>query len=244
MNPAEGATSPYAHRERGTARQRLSDLKFAAAYSIWRRMIRRYRRGPDPTRFLEVGCGPGNFIHCLHGWFGGARVTAIELDRVVVKNCAARHPDAGFVRGSSEILPFRDGCFEVLSALQVIEHFESPERFLAEAFRVLEPDGLLLLSTPNTRGLSARWLGDAWMGIRDDHISLRSPDEWRQNLLDAGFTPLSEGTTLLAGLPIVGRPPVSLPLQAVQAWLGWFPWRHGESYMTVARRGRPQQPVG
>jgi len=232
-----GPASPYAHRERGGLRQGLSDWKFGAAYRVWRRMIDRHRRNPgDRLSLLEVGCGPGNFLHCLKGWFPGARLVAIDLDPDVVRPCAVRHPDVGFARSSSEGLPFADGCFDVVSALQVIEHFERPERFLEEAGRVLGPGGLLLLSTPNTRGLSARMLGDAWVGVRDDHISLRAPAEWSRSLREAGFEPLSEGTTLFAGVPWLGRPPLSLPLQAVQSVFGWFPWWLGESYMTVACR--------
>lgn len=231
----ESSASPYVHRSVSPLRQRLSDWKFAAAYRVWRGVVDRHATRP-PEAFLEVGCGPGNFLHCLRGWYPAAALTAIDLDPGVVRGCAARHQSARFARSQSEALPFRDDAFDVLSALQVIEHFEYPESFLEEAGRVLRPGGLLLLSTPNTQGLSARWLGDRWVGIRDDHISLRAPGAWHDALTETGFRPLSEGTTLFAGLPVVGRPPLSLPLQLFQAWFGWFPWNLGESYMTVARR--------
>ena len=94
----------------------------------------------------------------------------------------------------------------------------------------------MLLATPNTEGLAAQWLGEKWPGIRPDHISLRSPNEWRNAVREAGFESLSEGTTLLAGFRLFGRPPFSLPLQLLQAVFGWFPWRRGESFMMVARR--------
>lgn len=231
--------SPYAHREVGRLGTRLSTLKFTAAYSIWRRMIDRYnRQSATGLSVLEVGCGAGNFLHCLKLWYPDAQLTAIDLDAAVVVPCARRHPKVKFARTSSEALPFASGSFDVISALQVIEHFSHPEKFLEEAARVLREGGLLLLATPNTQGLAARWRGDAWPGIRPDHISLRSPGEWQQGLRAAGFEALSEGTTLFAGFKWLGRPPLSLPFQVLQAIFGWFPWSRGESFMVVARRLR------
>ncbi|MDG2051213.1 MAG: class I SAM-dependent methyltransferase [Myxococcota bacterium] len=229
--------SPYAHKESGRLRKRLSALKFSAAYSIWKRKIGRYSRPVDlPFSILEVGCGAGNFLQCLKTWYPHARLQAIDLDATVVGPCALRHGDVDFVRSRSEELPFEADSFDIISALQVIEHFPQPEAFLRESARVLRVGGLILLATPNTEGLAARWLGKKWPGIRPDHISLRSPEAWRHAVCQAGFESLSEGTTLLAGFRLLGRPPLSLPLQLVQAIFGWFPWARGESFMMVARR--------
>ncbi|MCH2187790.1 class I SAM-dependent methyltransferase [Myxococcota bacterium] len=231
------AASPYAHRERGLLRDRLSHLKFLAAYSIWKRKIDRHARTRElPLSFLEVGCGAGNFLQCLKAWYPQARLQAIDLDATVVVPCARRHEDVDFVRSSSEELPFASDSFDVISALQVIEHFPQPEAFLQESARVLRAGGVMLLATPNTEGLAAEWLGEKWPGIRSDHISLRSPDAWRHAVREAGFESLSEGTTLLAGFRLFGRPPLSLPFQLLQAVFGWFPWSRGESFMMVARR--------
>jgi ubiquinone/menaquinone biosynthesis C-methylase UbiE len=144
-------------------------------------------------------------------------------------------PSAAFIRASSEQIPLASNSFDVISALQVIEHFESPENFLSEVARVLRPGGLFLMATPNTRGIGARLLGDKWQGIRGDHVSLRDPEEWRNTISRSGFECLSDGTTLFNGLPVVGRTPFSLPFLALQSAAGWFPWELGESYMAVAR---------
>ncbi len=232
--------SPYTYREVHGLRSRLSDLKFAAAYWVWQRMIHRYAQDARSNlSILEVGCGAGNFVKCLKGWYPNARLSAIDLDEAVVAPCALRHPDVCFARTSSEQLPFASNSFDVISALQVIEHFPCPEDFLAEAHRVLRHEGVLLLATPNTEGLAARRLGEAWPGIRPDHISLRTPNQWRSAITEAGFESLSEGTTLFAGFKWLGRPPLSLPFQLLQSIFGWFPWPWGESFMMVARRTSP-----
>ena len=233
-NSAEGG-SPYLPSEMSGLKKRLSQRKFEAAYHVWKRAIRKHSSGETLSRILEVGCGPGNFALCLEKWFPGSQVMALDLEDDLIRFASRRVQSGDFVRASSEKIPLRAHSVDVVSALQVIEHFSTPENFLAEVARILRPGGLLLLSTPNPHGLGARLQGENWQGIRDDHISLRSPAQWQAALGEEGFERLSEGTTLFNGVPVLGRFPISLPFQVVQAAAGWFPWRWGESYMAVAR---------
>jgi SAM-dependent methyltransferase len=46
-------------------------------------------------------------------------------------------------------LPFADATFDVVTSFETIEHLEDRAQFIAELRRVLKPDGLLILSTPN-----------------------------------------------------------------------------------------------
>jgi 2-polyprenyl-3-methyl-5-hydroxy-6-metoxy-1,4-benzoquinol methylase len=233
-NSAEGG-SPYLPSEMTGLKKRLSQRKFEAAYHVWKRAIRKHSSGETLSRILEVGCGPGNFALCLEKWFPDSQVMALDLEDDLIRFASRRVHSAHFVRASSEKIPLHAHSVDVVSALQVIEHFSTPEDFLAEVARILRPGGLLLLSTPNPQGLGARLQGENWQGIRDDHISLRSPAQWQAALGEEGFERLSEGTTLFNGVPVLGRFPISLPFQVVQAAAGWFPWRWGESYMAVAR---------
>lgn len=50
---------------------------------------------------------------------------------------------------SADRFPYEDGSFDALTSIEVIEHLENPYHFLRECARILKPNGVLILSTPN-----------------------------------------------------------------------------------------------
>jgi SAM-dependent methyltransferase len=232
--------SPYLSVPHGRVEESLMVLRYRAVYRIWKDMINRYHRShlhaECTLRTLDVGCGSGNFICCLEDWFPDADINGLDIDSELLEYVVRRTDRVNLVQASAEEIPFDNKIFDVVSALQVVEHLTEPERFFSEAYRVLKSDGLLLLATPNPDGLAAKLLRGRWGGFRYDHVSLRTPENWGRTVTNAGFDILNDGTTLFNGVPIVGNLPAALPLQVLQAIFGWFPWRMGSSYMMVAKR--------
>ncbi len=108
------------------------------------RFLLRYAR---VRSLLEVGAGEG---------YGAAlfaavaeRVVAIDYDESAVRHAARRYRGPAFVQANVAALPLGDGTFDVVAALQVIEHVWNQPQFLAECRRVLRPGGTLLVTTPN-----------------------------------------------------------------------------------------------
>ena len=236
----QGEKSPYLPPKRRWLLERFVRLRFRIVYHVWKRVILRYeqncRNSGRPICILDVGCGPGNFLCCLEHWFTNADIKGLDVNTHLLKYAKKRVNRAGLIEGSAQQLPVASESFDIISALQVIEHLEQPCSLIAEAWRVLKPGGLFLMATPNPRSIAARLLGTKWQGYRYDHISLRTSEYWRHILIRSGFEILSEGTTMLNGLPIIGRFPFGLPLQMLQAIFGWFPWFWGESYMVATRK--------
>ncbi len=100
-------------------------------------------------RVLDAGCGAGygadRLAACAH------RVVALDVAREAVAAARRQYPSPrlDFVPGDCRALPFPDGSFDLVVALEVIEHLEHWEKLLAESRRVLAPEGQLVVSTPN-----------------------------------------------------------------------------------------------
>jgi SAM-dependent methyltransferase len=172
----------------------------------------------------------------LEQWFPSIRLVGLDMDRQSLGYARQHTRRSHLIRGSAsgEVLPLKSGSCDVFLVLHVVEHLEEPDGFLKEARRVLVPGGLLMFATPNPVGFPARWMGNRWRGIRDDHVSLRAPARWREALIRSGFTPDRDGTTGFSGIPLFHRTPLALLHWGPLLVWGAFPWNQGEAYVCWA----------
>jgi spore maturation protein CgeB len=114
-----------------------------------------YPRG----RLLDVGCSTGGFLveASLRYW----EVTGIEISEKAA-NVGREKYGLKVVTGVLGDTSFDSGCFDVVSAWDVIEHVASPEGFMANVQRVLKPGGLFILNTPNVNSADAMHAGVNW----------------------------------------------------------------------------------
>jgi SAM-dependent methyltransferase len=93
-----------------------------------------------PGRVLDLGCGVGHSYHRL----APRDTVGVDLDPNALEGQARET-----VVADMRALPFDDASFSSVIAIQSIEHVPDPERAVAEAARVLEPDGAAVFVTPN-----------------------------------------------------------------------------------------------
>jgi SAM-dependent methyltransferase len=106
--------------------------------------------GAGGIRVLEVGAGEGAL--CRRLMDAGYRVVACELrpELFRLEGVECRKVDA--TRG----LPFGDAEFDVVLAVEVVEHMDAHGRFFDEVRRVLKPGGRFIFTTPNILSLKSR----------------------------------------------------------------------------------------
>jgi GT2 family glycosyltransferase/tetratricopeptide (TPR) repeat protein len=79
-------------------------------------------------------------------------VVGVEIAAEAVEHAVAayRQPNLRFVRGDVARLPLRSASADVVVSFETIEHLYEQAQFLAEIRRVLRPDGVLVISSPDS----------------------------------------------------------------------------------------------
>ncbi|MBI2819054.1 MAG: methyltransferase domain-containing protein [Acidobacteria bacterium] len=100
-------------------------------------------------KILDVACGSG-YGSALLGETA-ARVVGADISRDAVEYARSHYasPNTQFIQADCLSLPFPSANFDLVIAFEIIEHIGDATGFLNELRRVLAPDGILLISTPN-----------------------------------------------------------------------------------------------
>lgn len=171
-----------------------------------RRILDRLDGARASGRMLDYGFGAGDLMREARdrGW----DVAGIEYS----DNARDRAREDGF-DVAKDAAGFSPGTYDVVTMIEVVEHLPDARKALGEAFGLLRPGGFLYVTTPNARGLNARFLGLDWsvVGPPDHRVlfsrgglialaraagfrveSVRAeglnPSEWRTRQRSAGLT--------------------------------------------------------
>lgn len=103
------------------------------------------------VKVLDVGAGHGAFTKKLHE--EGYDIEACDLfpEIFYYKELVCKKADL------TEPLPYEDEKFDIIIAIEVMEHILDHEVFFRECSRILKPGGSLVISTPNILSLKSRW---------------------------------------------------------------------------------------
>jgi SAM-dependent methyltransferase len=139
------------------------------------------RQALAPQRVLDLGCGNGRLLAALAA--RGAQVTGVDAYADSLARAHTRAPTATLLQADLTDVPVPDGAFDLVAALDVLEHVE-PEPFFAEVRRLLAPGGRLLLSVP---AFASLW---SERDRRAGHRKRYRRRELEAELRDHGFTAL------------------------------------------------------
>ena len=155
-------------------------------------------------RRLEIGPG-------LRPRLPIAGTCCIEISRAALVQLI-RHGGIA-VQATAEALPFSDSVFDLVMAMDIVEHVGNDESMLRELARVLRPGGMLILSFPLHP--------DSWTSFDDvvGHLRRYRPHELLEQLAGHGLT--------LERSAIYGMQPRSRLLSRLGAW--WLTKRRAQA---------------
>ncbi|MEW6304517.1 MAG: class I SAM-dependent methyltransferase [Verrucomicrobiota bacterium] len=170
----------------------------AAFYAKYADVLKPERLG---ARALDVGCGVGQVVGRLTQ--AGFEAYGVDVSEPNIERARKFSDRCQLYDGKR--LPFPDGHFASVGALNVLEHVEEPEAFIVELARVVEQGGRIVLSSPNffrvlgfrdyhprMRGLGNKWRN--WKRLREKRRQMRAaPDTVRfdrmKPIVKEPFTP-------------------------------------------------------
>ncbi|MDH6159389.1 MULTISPECIES: glycosyltransferase [unclassified Janthinobacterium] len=100
-------------------------------------------------RVLDVASGEGYGASMLADV--ALAVTGVDISRDAVQHAAATYvkSNLSYLEGSATALSFADASFDVVVSFETIEHLAGQSEMVSELRRVLRPEGILIISSPN-----------------------------------------------------------------------------------------------
>jgi 2-polyprenyl-3-methyl-5-hydroxy-6-metoxy-1,4-benzoquinol methylase len=187
--------------------------KYGSANPVVRRLMAGFERSLDelfdsaaPRSLLDVGCGEGMLVQRWAQRIGDGRVVGVDLEEDSIQAGWRQHQAANLEYRvvAAQELPFAAGEFDMVSAIEVLEHLPEPERALAAMARCAQRH--LLVSVPreplwrmlnlargaylrefgNTPGHLNHWSARAFVSLLARHgevVAVRQPFPWTMALV-------------------------------------------------------------
>lgn len=137
----------YYQKGRYDIRTESAKAEVSNFYSNRIKAIRRSLVGYSFTKVLDAGCGDGEIGKLLKEQLN-IDVYGIDISRKGVALAKQKGLHAK-VADMSVRIPYKNNTFDLVISSATIEHVINPDIFLQEVYRVLKPNGIVLVSTPN-----------------------------------------------------------------------------------------------
>jgi len=106
------------------------------------------------TEILDLGCGEGDFSRRLLD--DNYRAIAVDGYNLYWRNPQIPLRIANFDSEFAATVSPDGKRYDAIAAIEIIEHVENPFLFLRECYKLLNPNGLLFLTSPNVESITSR----------------------------------------------------------------------------------------
>ena len=157
----------------------------------------------DGDKIMDLGCGTGYYLFLLSSLPVSLKLTGLDNDKKALDEAkeSLKGKKIHFILEDSHRLPFKENFFDKVVASEVLEHLNNDEQTLKEIYRILKPNGLLVVSTPSIN-YPFFWDPINWIlqhffgahikkgffsGIWNQHLRLYKLENLKRKFIKAGF---------------------------------------------------------
>jgi ubiquinone/menaquinone biosynthesis C-methylase UbiE len=160
-----------------TGERFVTECQGEMVYEHWHRYLlaREYAHG---KRVLDIPCGEGYGSHLLAGV--AESVVGVDISKEAVAHASEKYrkENLRYIVASGTQMPLPDASFDFIVSFEMIEHIHEQEAFLREVNRLLKPDGVFLISSPNRPEYTDK------TGYKNEfHVKELDTEELRQQLI-------------------------------------------------------------
>jgi SAM-dependent methyltransferase len=128
---------------------------------------------------LDCGCGPGSITLSIATRIGNGRVVGVDFGETQIHRATETARERGirnatFQTADCNSLPFEDASFDRIFSNALMEHLTDPVHALRELLRVLKPDGVIGVSSPDWGGFVLAPPSDALTAAITAYTSLQT----------------------------------------------------------------------
>lgn len=160
---------------------------------------------------LDVGCG-GGFVTRKLMEKRVRDASCCDIEETCVAACQLNNPQATVVKSSATELAFGDERFDLVLAVDIIEHIEDDGAMLAEINRVLKPGGYVVICTQNEISIEnvlgkavCFFRGKEWKGWDPTHVRFYNAASLGRAMRERGLADIRFNGTLYLPFYFVGR---------------------------------------
>jgi 2-polyprenyl-3-methyl-5-hydroxy-6-metoxy-1,4-benzoquinol methylase len=172
----------------GHALKEMHDREEATKLIHFEKRLRAIRQFRNKGKLLDVGCGHGLFLKAIGGSF---ETYGVEPDHHASR-AAKEKSGSKIICSTLKEAAFSDNYFDVVTIINTLEHVDSPKSVLNETNRILKPDGVAFIETPNAGHFIAKLLGKHWVQfLIPDHYAFFTKKTIEDLLHKTGFDIIS-----------------------------------------------------
>jgi 2-polyprenyl-3-methyl-5-hydroxy-6-metoxy-1,4-benzoquinol methylase len=166
--------------------QRDFSLRMERANQIVQFALSKY---PSPQRYLDIGCNKGFNIYAADEIgiesYGNELIQEITVPiRNSKPSLSPRILNGSFVDLATQ---YQDGFFDLITCIDVIEHFPNPRYAMEQIYRILTPGGVVVFQTPEATREN-KSIGAQWKALKpNEHLLLFDQENFLKFAQEIGF---------------------------------------------------------